>query len=335
VEVFCYSNAWTADDVTARLRSAADHWRSIAGVADEDVDRLVMSDRIDVLVDLSGHTAANRLTLFSRKPAPVQATWAGYSGTTGLQTVDYFIGDRFICHEGDERYFTERVIRLPDYFLAYMPNPCAPSISPAPVLSTGYVTFGCFNTLAKVNPCVVAVWSEILTQVPGARLHLKTDALLDSEVRDRYLALFGAHNISADRLILQPRSTSWNEYANTFAAIDIALDPFPFNGGTTSMDGLWMGVPLVTLQGKRCVGRFGSGILSTVGLIALVADTPEQYIKTSVTLASDPQRVAGLRATLRQRMADSPLCDTRALTRALEAAYRSMWRTWCDPQRAN
>jgi len=146
--------------------------------------------------------------------------------------------------------------------------------------------------------------------------------------------LFGEHNISAERLILQPRSASWVEYAKTFEAIDIALDPFPFNGGTTSMDGLWMGVPLITLHGERCVGRFGSGILSTIGYTGLVADTREQYIETSVALASDPHRLAALRATLRQQMADSPLCDTHALTRALEGAYRSMWRTWCDQERA-
>jgi protein O-GlcNAc transferase len=331
IEVFCYANTSQVDEVTKRLRSGASAWRTIAELADDQAADLIRDDGIDILVDLSGHTAGNRLPLFSRKPAPVQITWAGYSATTGLSAIDYFVADRFVCpeDEAEEDYFTERIARLPAYFLSYLPSPAAPEVSPAPFLSNAYVTFGCFNALSKVNAEVVDVWSEILRQVPNARLCLKADSLADGGVKARYTHLFAQHGISAERLELLPRSSNWSEYAGAFAQVDVALDPFPYNGGTTSIDGLWMGIPLVTLSGNRCVGRMGKGILSCLGLQSLVTHDVPGYVAAAVALAHDPGRMVELRGALRRRMIESPLCDNKSFARDLESLLRTIWQRWC------
>jgi predicted O-linked N-acetylglucosamine transferase (SPINDLY family) len=248
----------------------------------------------------------------------------GYSDTTGLQSMDYFITDAHVCPDSDERYIVESVERLPTYFLCYSPNPAAPEVAPPPLTGNGHVTFGSFNSLAKINSEVVSVWSDILHQLPDARLCLKTGALADPDVRTRYVRLFEEHGVASERLTLLPRSSSWREYARTFEQIDIALDPFPFNGGTTSMDGLWMGVPFVSLTGDRPVGRFGKGILSGLGLSELVAGSREAYVRTAVALARDPARIAALRRGLRQRMVTSRLCDAAGFTRSLESTYQRM-----------
>jgi protein O-GlcNAc transferase len=328
VEAFCYANNPQSDDLTESLRSCTPHWRSIHGLPDGEVAAMIGSDQLDVLVDLSGHTAGNRLPLLTRKLAPVQATWAGYSDTTGLTTIDYFIGDRFVSPDSasEQQFFTERIVRLPDYFLCYRPRPNCPAVAPAPLLANGYVTFGCFNSLAKVNEEVVSTWAKILHGVPKSHLCLKTGVLSDSGVKQRYIGEFEKHGIEPERLQLLAGSSEWSEYASAYHQVDLALDPFPFNGGTTSLDGLWMGVPLVTLAGDRCVGRMGNGILACLHLEdELVAYTPTDYIRKSVDLARDPARLTQLRTTLRARMAVSALCDTSKFTRGLEGLYRSMW----------
>jgi predicted O-linked N-acetylglucosamine transferase (SPINDLY family) len=330
VEVFCYSNHRGVDELTLRLRPSVDHWRTVVGVTDAVLADVIRRDGIDILVDLSGHTAGHRLETFARKPAPVQVSWVGYFDTTGLDTIDYILLDRFVCPAEAEGGYSERVLRLPDGYLCYAPQSDQP-VAPLPASTCGYVTFGCFNKVAKVTPQVVELWSRILHTVPEARLCLKDTAFDDAAVRERYTRLFASHGIGHDRLTLLGR-TPYQEYLETFAQIDIALDPFPFNGGTTTIESLWMGVPVVALAGDRFVGRMGVSHLSNLGLSELIADSPAAYVDTAVQLACDLPRLTALRSGLRERMTASPLTDGQRFTQALEGLYRQMWRTWCATQ---
>jgi len=222
------------------------------------------------------------------------------------------------------------VRRLPNYFLAYEPHGEAPDVSPAPVSHRGYITFGSFNALAKLNAGVLSVWADILNNVKGSRLLLKADGLGDSGVRQRVMQAFVERGVESERIVMERRSSDWVDYAAAYSQIDVALDPFPFNGGTTSMDGLWMGVPMVSLRGDRCVSRFGAGILRCLGLDDLSASTPAEYVETAVHLALNTERITTLRSGMRERMLNSALCDCVTFTRALEDLYRTMWRDWCQ-----
>jgi predicted O-linked N-acetylglucosamine transferase (SPINDLY family) len=327
VEVFCYANQGQEDDVTTSLRSAADCWRSIRGLDDAAAAELIRADAVDILVDLSGHTAGNRLLVFARKPAPVQVTW--FKSSTGVRTIDYLLADRIVCPEGEEDLFLERVVRLPGSFL------CAPPLDPSievdalPALSRGHITFGSFNNIVKNTPQVVALWAEILRAMPDARLCLKTPSLDTPGVRERHLRLFAENGVSPERIDLIGRSPRAAHIA-AYAELDIALDPFPFNGGITTMETLWMGVPTIALRGDGLVSRMGASILSVIGLDDLIAESPLEYVDKAVALAGDLPRLRALRAGLRQRMAQSPLCDGPGFTRTLEAAYREMWQAWCQ-----
>jgi protein O-GlcNAc transferase len=327
LETYCYNNNRYADHITARIFASADHWRNIKGIDDREVAAMIRADGIDVLVDLSGHTSGHRLLVFARKPAPIQATWLGYFDTTGLPAMDYIIADRFVCPEGDERFYTERILRLPDAFLCYVPPECV-NMAPAPALSRGYVTFGCFNNIAKITPEVVALWGQICRAVPTARVCLKSAAFADAGVAERYRAMFATHGVSAERVLLSTRS-SYSDYLVAHNDVDIALDPFPYNGGATTCAALWMGVPVVALTGDRFVSRMGMSLLSAANCREFIAESPERYVEKAVALASDPDHLASVRAELRQRVIGSPLCDETRFTRGLEAAYRRMWRDWC------
>lgn len=332
VEVFCYSTNSVEDELTARLRRGANHWRSLFGVDDAAAAERVREDRIDILVDLSGHTGGNRLLLFARKPAPVQVTWLGYPDTTGVPAIDCLLGDWHICPEGDDRFYTERVVRLPHSYLCCSPPEGAPDVAPPPALSRGCVTFGCLNNLSKVTEEVIALWGEILRAVPDSRLFLKTAALDDPGVRQRVAGLFASQGIESGRLEMAGK-TSRSEHLAAYHQVDIGLDPFPFNGGTTTMEALWMGVPVVTLAGDRYVSRVGASQLRVAGLEELVAGTPEEYAAIATALAGRVGRLAELRAGLRDRLLASPLCDASRYARGVEAAYREMWARWCRGDR--
>jgi protein O-GlcNAc transferase len=328
VEVFCYHNHRLADEFTQHLREAANHWRTIADQPDERVADRIREDEIDILVDLSGHTGWNRLKLFAHKPAPVQATWLGYFNTTGVRAIDYVIADPFVCPTGSDELYAEKVVRLPHGFLCYAPPSVTAKVSPLPAASRGYVTFGCFNGIAKVSSQVVEVWAEILRAVPQARLSVKTRGLEEPATRERYAAMFDACGVDRQRITFSGPSPL-RTYFEGYNDIDIALDPFPFNGGTTTVDGLWMGVPAVSLVGERWVSRMGLTHLTAVGLADLAVNSPPEYVRTAVALASDTDRLGTLRAGLRQRLLASPLCNAPHFTRSLEALYRDMWVTWC------
>jgi protein O-GlcNAc transferase len=328
-EVFCYSNSRVADDVTVRLRGLADHWSTIAGVGDAGVAAMIDRDQIDLLVDLSGHTAGHRLELFSLKPAPIEASWLGYSGTTGLRAIDYILVDGVVNQHGEEAFYAEQPRRLQGAYLTYQPPP-APAVSRNPFLSTGYVTFGCFNNPSKLTPGVISVWSRILQAVPNARLVLKGRQFDDPAATHRWARLFADADVACDRVVFRGKSRHW-ELLELYATIDIALDPFPYNGCVTSLEALWMGVPVVALFGDHFVSRMGASLLTAAGLSDLIAASPDDYVAIASKLASDSQRLTQLRGSLRERM-DHTLCDGVSFTRRLEQAYRSMWHTWCASQ---
>jgi protein O-GlcNAc transferase len=327
-EIICYAHQPIDDAMTARLRGHADQWRSIIGMSDADAAAMIRRDAIDILVDLGGHTANNRLTLFALRPAPVQATWLGYFDTTGLTAIDHILADRFVVPPGEEDRFSETVWRLPDIYLCYAPHAIAIVPAPPPALANGFVTFGCFNNRAKITDETVRVWAEVLRRVDGARLFLKNRSLADAAVADALTNAFASHGIAQERLILEGQSPL-PELLAAYNRTDIALDPFPFAGGTTTAEALWMGVPVVTLRGDRWVGRMSEGMLTTLGLAELVAGDAEGYVRIAVELARDLSRLGALHAGLRRMLQDSPFCDGPRFARALDAAYRDMWRVWC------
>lgn len=329
-ELFCYANVERPDKVTERLRAMAGNWRDLRGLPDAEVARMVRADRIDILVDLAGHTAYSRMGAFARKPAPVQAGWLGYPNTTGLSAVDYHITDAYADPPGAaDRLNTERLARLPHGFHCFRPAAEAPAVGPQPADGAGHITFASFNMLSKVGPAVIARWSEILIALPHARLILKAPPLADAGARDRLAARFSAHGIAAERLEMHGYIPAPAAHLALYNKVDIALDTFPYNGVTTTCEALWMGVPVVTEAGNSHVSRVGVSLLSNLGLEELIANSPQAYVALALDLARDRARLGHLRESLRPRMDSAPLTDGPGFTRALEAAYREMWRDWC------
>ena len=330
VEVFCYSNVLMPNEVTERLKSNADHWSSILGTNDKKAAKLIMDDCIDILVDLSGHTGDNRLLVFAYKPAPVQVTWLGYPNTTGMRSIDYRLTDDIADPAGEaDKFSSEKLIRLPNGFLCYQPDQDTPEVSPVPGLEKGHITFGSFNNITKTTTDVVKLWAKILNRVQDAHLVLKGKQFADKSTQERYLNLFAADGISPGRVKLLPKLLKTEDHLNLYRKIDIGLDPFPYNGTTTTCEALWMGVPVVTLQGKRHSGRVGASIMHRVGLQELlVADSEKEYIEKATALAKDIKRLAELRISMRKRMLDSPLCDAKAFAQNVEEAYRAMWEKY-------
>jgi protein O-GlcNAc transferase len=335
VETFCYSNVAKPDETTLRLKAQARHWRQVDRLDESQIAERIRADGIDILVDLAGHSSGHLLTVFARKPAPLQVTWLGYPNTTGLAAMDYRLTDAIADPPGEaDRLHSERLEYLPDGFLCYQPPASAPAVNPLPASSAGFVTFGSFNNLAKVTPQVVAVWAAILRGVPGSRLVLKFGAFADANTRRRYEALFAAAGIAADRLDLVPQISGTAAHLAQYHRLDLALDPFPYNGTTTTCEALWMGVPVLTLAGRRHAGRVGASLLTRLGLEALVASDEAGYIAAAIRLAADLPALATLRAGLRTRLGQAPLCDASGFARTVEAAYRRLWRRYLDATRA-
>lgn len=325
VTVVAYSAGRVSDWVTQAVRASCT-FRCVHDLQDDALAEIIRQDAIDVLVDLSGHTAGSRLTVFARRPAPVQVSWLGYFATTGLPCMDAVLLDAWHAPPDMDSQFVEKIIRLPSGRFCYQPVPWAPATTaPDPYQSAGRVTFGCYNNTAKLNDAVLAVWARILADTPGSRLVLKWRTLLDPDLRQEILEAFVRRNIDPGRIEL--RGPSFHaDFLKEYAEVDIALDPFPFTGGLTSCEALWMGVPLVTWPQTRVVSRQSFAILSAIGLAELAASSADEYCRLAVKLATDHGYRQTLRAGLRTRMRTSPLMDGSTFTRQLEATLRQLYQ---------
>jgi predicted O-linked N-acetylglucosamine transferase (SPINDLY family) len=327
VQVVAYANVLNPDAMTESFQRQCEGWRSIVGQSDEAVAEQIRVDGIDILVDLALHTAGNRLLVFARKPAPVQVTFAGYPGTTGLTTIDCRLTDPYLDPPGEhDDWYTETSIRLPDSFWCFDSLGEEPPVSELPALSRSSITLGCLNTFCKINAETLRLWARVMRALEGSRLVLLTGA---GGHRQRTLDLLAAEGIAADLVsFVAPRARP--QYLQLYHDVDLVLDTLPYNGHSTSLDALWMGVPVVTQVGETVVGRAGFSQLNNLGLGELVGATAEQFVTIAVTLAMNLPRLRELRHTLRERMRSSPLMDAKRFTRSIEAAYRQMWRTWCS-----
>ena len=327
--VTCYSTVVAPDAVTARIESSSQRWRNVVGLSDAQLHDLIVDDGIDILIDLAGHSASGRLAVFARKPAPVQATWIGYLHSIGLDAMDYLIADAVAVPEEATQPFTEQVLRLPGGYLCYGQPQDTPEVAPAPAREGDCVTFGSFNNLAKLNDAVIDLWARVLAECEGSRLVLKNQAFSDAGVCGGTLARFERRAIDASRIELEPHSPR-SEYFAAFARIDIALDPFPFSGGTVSCDACWMGVPVVTLPGDRMASRTTASILSGLDLEDLIATDATDFVRIACGLAADRDRLEALRREMRERFARSTLGDADAFCRRLESGLREVWVRWCE-----
>ncbi|ALG72332.1 hypothetical protein VY88_31765 [Azospirillum thiophilum] len=325
IRLLLYANQTEADDVTARFRKAAARWIPVAGLPDGEVAARIRHDRPDILIDLAGHNARGRPGVFARKPAPLQVAWAGYMATTGLAAMDALVADRHHVPDGMEAFYAERVLRMPDAFIAFEPpgdGEALPLTQP-PSLSGGPVTFGSFNILTKLNDAVLAAWAAILGRLPGSRLLMKTKALSCPVTAALWRGRLAAAGIEPDRVTMVGGSSSLDHMRHC-GSVDVALDPFPFSGSTTTLETLWMGVPVVTLPGETFSSRHSLAFLTVAGVEGCIAADPADYVERAVAWASAPQRLADLRRTLRARMAAGPLCDGGRLAAALAADLRAL-----------
>ena len=331
-DVFCYYNDTVSDDTTLRIQSLVPNWRVLAELSDHDAARKVQEDKIDILVDLAGHTNRNSLMMFARKPAPVQATWLGYPNTTGFSFMDYRITDALCDPVGmTDALHTEKLIRLPDCFSCFTPPAQSPTVGALAALDGDGIMFGSFNYFIKMNEQVIETWARILACVANSRLTLKYRSLNSESVQNVVCAAFAKHGVASNRLVLLGNDASQLDHLARYNNIDIALDPFPYNGTTTTCDALWMGVPVIALAGKTHVSRVGVSQLTNIGLPELTAEDADSYVDIAVALANDLPRLAQLRGGLRERMKASPLMDAPRFTRNLERAFQEMWRTHLAP----
>jgi protein O-GlcNAc transferase len=327
-DVVCFSDVRVEDDMTARLKRLASGWKCALGMSDEALANEIAENQIDILFDLTGHGAGNRLLTIARRPAPLQIAWLGLPGTTGLKTMDYIIADRLVIPESGEEHYTERVLRLPTVYAVYDPPGNASEAGPLPMDKNGFITFGCLNNPLKVGPRVLAVWARILHRVPGSRLLLRYRDKYQIDGGRRYRECLASHGIGGDRLVLPEAAPSGN-FMDHYLDIDIALDSFPYSGGATTCEALWMGVPVVTCPHKTFSSRHSTTFLSCVGLGELVATDMAHYQDLAVSLASDRDRLETWRKRLRAQMASSPLCDGKRFAGEWTQAVRQAWRQWC------
>ncbi|MFY9926124.1 MAG: tetratricopeptide repeat protein [Opitutaceae bacterium] len=322
-EIYCYSDTEHRDALTGRLETFADVWRTVAGRSDGQVAQAVLDDRIDILVDLMLHTSGNRLLAFARRPAPIQVTWLGYPGSTGLSAVDYRFTDPWLDPPGgNDELYSERSFRLADSFWCYDPLAAGPAVEVPPSLRAGYVTFGCLNNFSKVNDPLLDVWARVLRAVPDSRLLLLAPR---GEARRKVMRRLDVSQERVEFADFEPRQ----RYLETYRRIDLCLDTFPYNGHTTSLDAFWLGVPVVSLCGQTPVSRAGLSQASNLGLPGLVARDAGEYVRIAAEWAGDPRRLDAIRYTMRARMEKSPLMDGRLFARNVENAYRTLWHEWC------
>ncbi|HYW56925.1 MAG TPA: tetratricopeptide repeat protein [Polaromonas sp.] len=329
LEVIAYPNRVCDDATSQKLKACCAGWHSALGLSDEALSQRIRDDGIDILLDLSGHSANSRLPAFAWKPAPIQASWLGYFATTGVPAMDYLIADPWTLPPSEEVFFTEQVWRLPETRLCFTPPHVEINVGPLPALTKGSITFACFNNLSKMNDAVVNTWVRVLNAVPKSRLFIKSQLLAEPALSQHICELFTSQGIGLNRLILEdygPRE----EYLAAYNHVDIALDPFPYPGGTTTAEALWMGVPVLTLAGEHFLSRQGVGLMANAGLPDWIAKDTDDYVARAASLASDLPGLAQLRAGLRQQVLASPVYDTKRFAGHFEAALRGMWTQWCS-----
>ena len=324
-QIYCYSIADKADDFTRQVAARADVWRPLGSRPAAELAQAINRDAIDVLVDLSGHTGIGALGAFALKPAPVQATWLGYMNTTGLTRIGYRLCDAYTDPPGRaERLHTEKPVALPNCQWCYRPSLSVEPAPEAPRKKNGFVTFGSFNQVSKLSPGTHRLWAEILRRLPDSRLVVAS--VPEGYAKDSLLRIFGEVGVATSRVTFLPY-VAFDEYFRRFNDADIALDSMPYSGCSTTVDTLWMGVPVITLPGSTSVSRATASILSVLGLGEWIAASPDEYVRLAVKLAREPAALWG--SPLRERMRASPLMDELRFTRDLEAAFRAMWRAWC------
>lgn len=329
IELVAYPTSYNTDRLTERIKPYFSAWKPLNGMRDEAAARMIHGDGLHVLLDLSGHTGENRLPVFAWKPAPVQATWLGYFATTGVPGMDYLLGDRHVTPTSETSHFTEKIWPLPESYMCFTEPDMALEVGPLPAVSTGYVTFASFNNLTKMNDAVVAVWANVLKAVPGSKLYLKSFQLGDKPVLHETLRRFSEHGITPNRLILEGKSPR-SELLASYHRVDIALDPFPYPGGTTSLESLWMGVPVITKRGDRFLSHVGESIAHNAGLSEWIAADDNDYVSKAVACVADLGRLAELRAALRQQVLGSPLFNAASFARQFNEAIWGMWKQWLN-----
>ncbi|VAI43453.1 unnamed protein product [Triticum turgidum subsp. durum] len=333
-KVVVYSGVVKADAKTLRFKDKVlkkgGVWRDIYGIDEKKVATLVREDKVDILVELTGHTANNKLGTMACRPAPIQVTWIGYPNTTGLPAIDYRITDSLADSPNTNQRHVEELVRLPESFLCYTPSPEAGPVCPTPAISNGFVTFGSFNNLAKITPKVMQVWARILCAVPNSRLVVKCKPFCCDSIRQKFLSTLEELGLESLRVDLLPLIHLNHDHMQAYSLMDISLDTFPYAGTTTTCESLYMGVPCVTMAGSVHAHNVGVSLLTKVGLGRLVAKTEDEYVSLALELASDVSALEELRKSLRELMIKSPVCDGESFTRGLESAYRSMWHRYCD-----
>jgi protein O-GlcNAc transferase len=329
--IYCYANVAVPDQATAQLRERHPVvWRDISRLTDAEAADLISHDGIDILVELAGHTQANRLPLLALKPAPVQVTWIGYPDSTGIRAIDYRITDSKADPSGNaDLLHTEKLLRLPRTFLCYRPGTDFPAVSSSPFLSNGHITFGCLCSWSKVTPQIISLWGQILAGTPGSRLLLRARGVKADSIHGKLRAVMEELGVAQERIEVMPVARSIVGNISEYARIDIALDTSPYNGTTTTCEALYMGVPVITLHGDCHMARVGVSLLETVGLGQLVAESQEQYCSLAIGLAAEYKSLEGLRSVLRTALLHSPLCDASGFTKNLEQAFRGVWGEWC------
>lgn len=328
-QVFCYADVPSPDAATVSLQQHASVWRSTISWSDDDLARCICDDAIDILVDLAGHTAHNRLGVFARRPAPVQVTYLGYPSTTGLTSIDYRLTDAVADPPGEPTWSTEELVRLPGTFCCFGPPPNTPEPNALPAISNGRLTFGSLHKLIKLNARVLDLWCRLLHALPDSRMLLAYDVLA-GDTKDFYREQFRQRGIDDGRLDIRQAVAKGQQHFRLYHEIDVVLDTFPWSGHATTCEALWMGVPIVSLRGNRHAGRMTASILTSLGLTDLVANTTDDFVAIGTRLASAQDRLVYLRTNLRSLMRAAPLCDGPGFTRGLENAYRTMWRRWCE-----
>ena len=334
IEAFAYSNNSHEDFLSTRLRSKFYAYKSVAGMNDLEAANLIHADNVHILIDLSGHTALNRLPVFAFKPAPIQVSWLGYWATTGVAEIDYILGDPYVTPEKEAGHFRERIKRLPESYFCFTPPDQIIEVEELPALKNGFTTFGCFNNLSKVNESVIALWAKVLIEVEGSRLFLKARQLQDQRVVDDIILSFASFGVSPERLSFEG-ATDRKNYFQSYNKIDIALDPFPFPGGATSAEALWSGVPVLTKKGDWFIAHNGETIAHNSGQSAWIAQDEIDYVCKAVRFSSDLNALARLRSGLRRQVLASPLFDASLFSKHFEEAMFDIWRQHFDQGEAD